>query len=104
MIFGQVTLEIETTVKKPNGAEKNVIKYVTFSAEKKRITQNRYDEFSMRGLSQVVRYEVNLMGEYEDSIFEFFTNEKGKRFKTTMFERNPKNNKMIIEGVVANGI
>ena len=30
--------------------------------------------------------------------------EKGNIFKRTTWERNPKNNKMILEGVVSNGI
>ena len=40
----------------------------------------------------------------EDLIFNYFLDEKGETFKRTTWERNPKNNKMILEGVVSNGI
>ena len=47
MIFSQVTLQVETTVKKKNGAEANVIKPIVLPAVKQRISQTRLDEFSM---------------------------------------------------------
>ena len=47
MIFSQVTLQVETTVKKKNGAEANVIKPIVLPAVKQRISQLRLDEFSM---------------------------------------------------------
>ena len=45
MILSQVTLQVEITVKKPNGAEKNVINNITLPAVKQRINQSRLDEF-----------------------------------------------------------
>ena len=51
-----------------------------------------------------VRYELNGIGEMEDLIFNYFLDEKGDTFKRTTWERNPKNNKMILEGVVSNGL
>ena len=104
MIFSQVTLQVETTVKKKNGAEANVIKPIVLPAVKQRISQSRLDEFSMVGLGKNVRYELNGIGEMEDLIFNYFLDEKGETFKRTTWERNPKNNKMILEGVVSNGI
>ena len=104
MILSQVTLQVETTVKKPNGAEKNVINNITLPAVKQRTNQSRLDEFSMIGLGKNVRYELNVIGEMEDLIFNYFLNEKGDIFKRTTWERNPKNNKVILEGVVSNGI
>ena len=104
MILSQVTLQVETTVKKPNGAEANVINNIVLPAVKQRINQSRLDEFSMIGLGKNVRYELNGIGEMEDLIFNYFLNEKGETFKRTTWERNPKNNKMILEGVVSNGI
>lgn len=104
MILSQVTLQVETTVKKPNGAEKNVINNIVLPAVKQRINQSRLDEFSMIGLGKNVRYELNGIGEMEDLIFNYFLNEKGETFKRTIWERNPKNNKMILEGVVSNGL
>lgn len=104
MILSQVTLQVETTIKKPNGAEKNVINNIILPATKQRINQSRLDEFSMIGLGKNVRYELNGIGEMEDLIFNYFLNEKGETFKRTTWERNPKNNKMILEGVVSNGI
>ena len=47
MILSQVTLQVETTVKKPNGAEKNGITNITLPAVKQRISQSRLDEFSI---------------------------------------------------------
>ena len=102
MIFSQVTLQVETTVKKKNGAEANVIKPIVLPAVKQRIT--RLDEFSMIGLGKNVRYELNGIGEMEDLIFNYFLDEKGETFKRTTWERDPKNNKIILEGVVSNGI
>ena len=63
MIFSQVTLQVETTVKKKNGAEANVIKPIVLPAVKQRISQLRLDEFSMKGLGKNVRYELNGIGE-----------------------------------------
>ena len=103
MIFSQVTLQVETTVKKKNG-EANVIKPIVLPAVKQRINQSRLDEFSMIGLGKNVRYELNGIGEMEDLIFNYFLDEKGETFKRTTWERDPKNNKMILEGVVSNGI
>lgn len=104
MILSQVTLQVEATVKKPNGAEENTIQNIVLPATKQRINQNRLDEFSMIGLGKTNRYELNNIGEMEDLIFNYFLDEKGNKFKRTTWERNPKNNKMILEGVVANGI
>lgn len=104
MIFSQVTLLVETTVKKPNGAEENTIQKYILPATKQRINQSRLDEFSMIGLGKTNRYELNAIGEMEDLIFNYFLDEKGDKFKRTTWERNPKNNKMTLEGVVANGI
>jgi len=69
MIFSQVTLQVETTVKKKNGAEANVIKPIVLPAVKQRISQTRLDEFSMIGLGKNVRYELNGIGETEDLLF-----------------------------------
>lgn len=104
MIFSQVTLQVETTVKKKNGAEVYVIKPIVLPAVKQRISQLRLDEFSMIGLGKNVRYELNVIGEIEDLIFNYFLDEKGVPFKRTTWERNPKNNKVILEGVVSNGL
>ena len=104
MIFSQVTLQVETTVKKKNGAEVYGIKPIVLPAVKQRISQLRLDEFSMIGLGKNVRYELNVIGEIEDLIFNYFLDEKGVTFKRTTWERNPKNNQVILEGVVSNGI
>ena len=104
MILSQVTLQVETPGKKANGAENNVIKSIVLPAVKQRINQSRLDEFSIIGLGKNVRYELNGIGEMEDLIFNYFLNEKGETFKRTTWERNPKNNKMILEGVVSNGL
>lgn len=104
MIFTQVTLLVEKTVKKPNGAEENTIEKYILPATKERINQSRLDEFSMIGLGKTNRYELNGIGELENLIFNYFLDEKGNKFKRTTWERNPKNNKMTLEGVVANGI
>lgn len=104
MIFTQVTLEISEKVKKPNGAENSVIKYVILPAKKERISQNRLDEFSMQGLKKVVRLSLNNVGEYEFKIFDYFTDERGTRYKRTVWERDTQSNKIILEGEVANGI
>ena len=96
MIFTQVSIEIQKIVKKPNGAEKNTVELVTFMAKQERISQTRLDEFSMQGLKKVVRYALNNIGDYED--------EHGIRYKRTVWERDVKTNKIILEGVVANGI
>ena len=45
MIFSQVTLQVETTVKKKNGAEANVIKPIVLPAVKQRISQTRLMSF-----------------------------------------------------------
>lgn len=104
MIFSQVTLEINEKKKKPNGAETSVISLVTLPAKKEKIVQNRLDSFSMQGLKKVVRYSLNNVGEFEFKIFDYFTDENGTRYKRTVWERDPKNNKLILEGEVANGI
>ena len=78
MIFSQVTLQVETTVKKKNGAEANVIKPIVLPAVKQRISQLRLDEFSMIGLGKNIRYELNGIGEMEDLIFNYFLGEKAK--------------------------
>ena len=95
MIFSQVTLQVETTVKKKNGAEANVIKPIVLPAVKQRISQLRLDEFSMIGLGKNVRYELNGIGEMEDLVFKYFLDEKGNTFKRKTWERDPKNNKVI---------
>ena len=104
MIFTQVTLEIQTTVKKPNGAEQNTVQKITLPATKERISQRRLDEFSMAGLSRSYRYRLNNIGEYEDLIFQFFYDEKGIKYNRTVWERDPKTNEIVLEGEVANGI
>jgi hypothetical protein len=104
MIFTQVTLEVQTTVKKPNGAEQNATTLIPLQATKEKIAQSRLDEFSMIGLGKRNRYQLNAIGEYENLIFEYFYDEKNVKYKTVTWERNPKNNKMTLEGVVANGI
>ena len=104
MIFTQVTLEVQTTVKKPNGAESNTTQLITLPATKEKIAQSRLDEFSMVGLGKRYRYQLNAIGEYEDLIFEYFYTEKNEKLKTVTWERDPKTNKMTLEGVVANGI
>ena len=104
MIFSQVTLQVETTVKKKKGAEANGIKPIVLPGVKQRNKQTRLVEFSMIGLGKNVRYELNGIGEMEDLIFNYFLDEKGETFKRTTWERDPKNNKMILEGVVSNGI
>lgn len=104
MIFTQVELEITQRIKKPNGAEVEQPLRVPLPAEKVRVAQNRMDQFSMQGLNKRYRYELRNVGEYEDAIFMFFYDEKGNKLKTEMWERDPRNNKMILEGVAANGI
>lgn len=104
MIFTQVTLEVQETVKKDNGAEANISVPYPLPALKQRITQDRLDAFSMQGLSKSYRYELENIGELENLIFEYFYDENNTKYKTTVWERNPKNNKMILEGVVANGL
>ena len=84
MIFSQVTIELAVTEKKPNGAEKQVIKPIDLPVKKERITQNRLDEFSMQGLKKVSRYSLNNIGEYEDAIFDYFTDEKGNTIVTEL--------------------
>lgn len=104
MIFTQVSIEIRKTVKKSNGAEKNTVDLVTLMAKQERISQTRLDEFSMQGLKKVVRYALNNIGDYEFEIFDYFQDERGIRYKRTVWERDVKTNKIILEGVVANGI
>lgn len=104
MIFTQVSIEIQKIVKKPNGAEKNTVELETFMAKQERISQTRLDEFSMQGLKKVVRYALNNIGDYEFEIFDYFQDERGIRYKRTVWERDVKTNKIILEGVVANGI
>lgn len=104
MIFTLVTIELEKIEKKPSGAEKKIITEVSLPAKKEKISQIRLDEFSMQGLKKVVRYSLTNIGGYEDEIFDFFKDEKGYRFKRTLWERDPKTNKITLEGVSANGI
>ena len=104
MIFTQVTLEVQITVKKPNGAEKNTLKKYPLPAMRQKITQSRIDMNSMQGLGKNYRFLLDNIGELEDLEFQFFYDEKGTKFTTTMWERDPKSNKMILEGVKANGI
>lgn len=104
MILTQVTLEVQETVKKPNGAEQNTIVNYTLPAEKQRIYQSRLDEFSMVGLAKRNRWVLYNLGELEDLVFQFFYDEKGTKYNTSMWERDPNNNDMTLEGVVANGI
>ena len=70
MIFKQVNLELQKTIKKKTGAEKNTIELVTLQAKQERISQTRLDEFSMQGLKKVVRYSLNNIGDYEFEIFD----------------------------------
>lgn len=104
MILTQVTLEVQETVKKPNGAEQNTLVNYTLPAEKQRISQSRLDEFSMVGLAKRNRWVLYNLGELEDLVFQFFYDEKGTKYNTSMWERDPNNNNMTLEGVVANGI
>ena len=55
MIFTQVTLQVETTVKKPNGAEENTFKDYSLPAMRDKIIQSRIDENSMQGLGKSYR-------------------------------------------------
>ena len=104
MIFTQVNLELQKTIKKANGAEKSTVELVELMAKQERISQTRLDEFSMQGLKKVVRYSLNNIGDYEFEIFDYFRDERGIRYKRTVWERDTKTNKIILEGVVANGI
>ena len=105
MILTQVTLLVKTTVKKPNGAETVTVTNIVLPATKQRIYQSRLDQNSMVGLGKQNRYELDSIGEYETELrFEYFLDEKNEKYKVTTWERNPKNNKMTLEGVVANGI
>lgn len=104
MIFTQVSIELQKTVKKPSGAEKSTVELVTLQAKQERISQTRLDEFSMQGLKKVVRYSLNNIGYYEHEIFDYFQDERGTRYKRTVWERDTKTNKIILEGTVANGI
>ena len=104
MIFTQVNLELQKTIKKKTGAEKNTVELVTLMAKQERISQTRLDEFSFQGLKKVVRYSLNNIGDYEFVIFDYFRDERGTRYKRTVWERDTKTNKIILEGVVANGI
>ena len=104
MIFTQVNLELQKTIKKANGAEKSTVELVELMAKQERISQTRLDEFSMQGLKKVVRYSLNNIGDYEHEIFDYFQDERGTRYKRTVWERDTKTNKIILEGVVANGI
>ena len=104
MIFTQVNLELQKTIKKPNGAEKSTVELVTLQAKQERISQTRLDEFSMQGLKKVVRYSLNNIGDYEHEIFDYFQDERGTRYKRTVWERDTKTNRVVLEGVVANGI
>ena len=104
MIFTQVSIELQQTVKKKNGAEKNKVELVTLMAKQERISQTRLDEFSMQGLKKVVRYSLNNIGDYEFVIFDYFLDDRGTRYKRTVWERDTKTNRVVLEGVVANGI
>lgn len=104
MIFTQVSIELQKTIKKASGAEKSTVELVTLQAKQERISQTRLDEFSMQGLKKVVRYSLNNIGGYEHEIFDYFRDERGTRYKRTVWERDTKTNKIILEGTVANGI
>ena len=104
MIFTQIKLEVQTTGKKPNGAEKNTKTYIDLPAKKEKISQRRIDEYSMQGLNKTARFRLYAIGEYEELIFQYFYDIKGTKYLTTMFERDPKTQEMILEGEVANGI
>ena len=104
MIFTQVSIELQKIIKKPSGAEKNTVELVTLMAKQERISQTRLDEFSMQGLKKVVRYSLNNIGDYEFVIFDYFLDERGTRYKRTVWERDTKTNRIILEGTVANGI
>lgn len=105
MILTQITLLVKKTTKKPNGAEVVTDDPIILPAEKERIYQSRLDENSMTGLGKQNRYTLNAIGEWENELrFEYFLDEKGEKYKVTTWERNPKNNEMTLEGVVANGI
>ena len=104
MIFTQVSIELQKTIKKPSGAEKHTVELVTLMAKQERISQTRLDEFSMQGLKKVVRYSLNNIGDYEHEIFDYFQDERGTRYKRTIWERDTKTNRVVLEGVVANGI
>lgn len=105
MILTQVTLLVKTTVTKSNGAkEVTEVPYV-LPATKEKIYQTRLDEFSMQGVGKRNRFALDSIGEYEDDLdFEYFLDERGEKYKVMTWERNIKNNKIILEGVVANGI
>lgn len=104
MIFTQVTLLIETTVKKPNGAEKATTQPIVLPAKSERVSQTRIDEFSMQGLTKRYRWTLDNIGELEYLNFMYFLDEKGTKYKTTTWERNVKNDNVVLEGIVANGI
>lgn len=104
MIFTQVTLQVETTVKKPNGAEENTFTDYQLPAMIARINQSRIDENSMQGLGKVYRWELDNIGELEGLTFQFFRDEYDTKFTRTMWERDIKSNKMILEGRKANEI
>lgn len=104
MILTQVTIEITIKVKKPNGAEVEQPQLIALPAEQVRIVQSRLDEFSMQGLAKRYRYELRNVGEYENALFMFFYDVNGTKFKVETWERDNRTNKMILEGVVANGI
>lgn len=78
--------------------------FMLTTGDLKPISQTRLDEFSMQGLKKVVRYSLNNIGDYEHEIFDYFQDERGTRYKRTVWERDTKTNKIILEGVVANGI
>ena len=104
MIFTQVTLEVQTKRKKPNGAEENTLSLYPLPAMRDKIIQSRIDENSMQGLGKNYRYILDNIGELEDLVFQFFYDEKGIKYTTTMWERDIKSNKMILEGRKANEI
>lgn len=105
MILTQVTLLVKVTSKKANGAETETITPIALPATKERIYQSRLDQNSMIGLGKQNRYKLNGVGEYETELrFDYFLDEKQEKYKVTTWERNPKNNEMTLEGVVANGI
>lgn len=104
MIFTQVTLQVETTVKKPNGAEENTFTDYPLPAMRDKIVQSRIDENSMQGLGKVYRWQLDNIGEIEFLTFQFFLDEYGTQFTRTMWERDIKSNKMILEGVKADEI
>lgn len=104
MIFTQVTLLAETKVKKANGAERSEVVEWVLPAKRERVIQSRIDENSMQGLSKNYRFRLDNIGELENLIFQYFLDENGVRMTTTTWERDIKNNELILEGRKANDL